>query len=681
MTGTSPRPFQDIVTYALDYLAELAWSIFPVCTPIIGRAGYCLQHGACAHPGKRPLVKWGVYQDELATADEIRVWWRRWPSANIGMATGELSGVVAIDLDGELAQAEAVRRGYDPGPWSRTGRVGGRHLYFQYRPDAPTIFAKLGGIDFRGQGGFLILPPSLHPSGAHYTWAERPVRGDPLPVLPRWIDEFARTGHDGPGKDPVDFERLFLDGVREGQRDQELFRAAAKMRGMDFPYDLAVVTIQELGARAKPPFPADEAKRKVDSAYGRYQPNPSVTPQPSARPAGHGVEIFDVADLQTKVLPEPRFAVPGLFPEGVVLFVGKSKLGKSWFALDVALAVSTGARAWGSIPVEQGEVLYLALEDSERRLSDRIAQIYGSPIKPATFLYALKFPRADEGGLDTVLAWLDEHPRARLVVIDVLGKFRPREANIRRLYDMDYDAIAPIADVARQRGVCVLVLHHTNKLQPDDPIDSVSGTTGLAGAADAICVFRRERGKDLAALLLTGRDIEEQELAFKFALEEHNGYAWKLVGDAAEVRMSAERQEIAAVITQQPGVTPSEIAAALGRSPANIRHMLFKMARDDQVRIYDGHYFPVLPSIPGNSRNAVTSEMEKIQNGVTQGVTTLPDTPATASTASTAITGVASRDASEHEGVTIEPLATWTWQAELCPKHQQRWADHDCDAL
>jgi hypothetical protein len=330
-------------------------------------------------------------------------------------------------------------------------------------------------------------------------------------------------------------------------------------------------------------------------------------------PSTQAVYIGDMAALQRKVLPEPRWSVPGIFPEGVVLLVGKSKLGKSWFALDVALAVSTGAKAWGGIQVEQGEVLYLALEDSERRLSDRMAQVYGDQVWPAAFLYAVKFPRANEGGLELVLEWLNNHPEARLVIIDVLGKFRPREANARRLYDMDYDAIAPIAELARQRGVCVLILHHANKLKPEDPIDSVSGTTGLAGAADAICIFRRERGKVDASLLITGRDVEEQELAFKFVLSGQCGHAWELIGDAAVLRMSAERQEILDVVTSQPSLTPSEIADAVGKPRGNVRYLLFRMVRDGQIRNHENRYFPPLFSNTANSANSPTAE---IKNGV-----------------------------------------------------------------
>jgi hypothetical protein len=257
---------------AHGYLDD-AWSIFPVCTPVIGRPDRCQQHGACKSAGKTPLVRWGKYQDDLPTRDEIDSWWTRWPSANIALATGALSDVDVIDLDGELARAEALRRGYDPGAVVHTGRVGGEHGYFRHRVDAPTIFAKVGGIDFRGQGGYVLLPPSLHYSGTRYTWHEPIVRGEPLTDLPRWIDELAGTTLSGEPRGRVDFNRLLRDGVDEGQRDQELFRAAARLRGLDVPYEIAIGLIEQVAAQCHPPFPVVQARAKVDSAYERYQPN------------------------------------------------------------------------------------------------------------------------------------------------------------------------------------------------------------------------------------------------------------------------------------------------------------------------------------------------------------------------------------------------------------------------
>ena len=313
---------------------------------------------------------------------------------------------------------------------------------------------------------------------------------------------------------------------------------------------------------------------------------------------------FNATELEAE-LPEPRWAVPGILPEGVVLLAGKSKLGKSWLALDLAIAVTTGRQAWANRQVEEGDVLYLALEDSKRRLQDRMFALCGRRL-PARLDFMIRTHRANEGGLEQILEWVEGHSDARLVIVDVLGKFRPKESKANRLYDLDYEAIAPLADIARVRGICILVLHHCNKMNPEDPLDSVSGTTGLVGAADAIAIFRRERGKVDASLLITGRDVEEQELAFQFVLKEKIGTAWKELGDAEALRMSQDRKLVVEHVAADPWkLRVADLADLLNKDRGAVKALLFRMARDGEIRVDSGKYGPsvCVPTYPRNSRN------------------------------------------------------------------------------
>ena len=323
---------------------------------------------------------------------------------------------------------------------------------------------------------------------------------------------------------------------------------------------------------------------------------PWVEP-PSMNGKVHRIEIAHAVDLMHMEIPEIRWAIPGVLPEGVALIAGKAKLGKSWLILDACLAVSRGLDAWGSVRCEQGDVLYLALEDSLRRLKSRLHILIGTQ-DPGHLDYATKWPRADEGGVEEIIVWLEAHPEARLVVIDTLKKFRPQEANTKRLYDTDYEAIAPIAEVAGSKGVSILVVHHTNKMNPDDPLDSVSGTTGLVGAADVIGIFRRERGKADASLLVTGRDVDEQEIAFKRMIEmnlrsTNPGHYWGMIGDAEEIRISEQRGAILDLLHANPGMRPAEISETLDSPRGTTRKLLFEMvhATPGQVRLRDGRYY------------------------------------------------------------------------------------------
>src|SRR5262249_3528333 len=133
---------------------------------------------------------------------------------------------------------------------------------------------------------------------------------------------------------------------------------------------------------------------------------------------------WTAAELVAAEFPEPRWAVPGIIPEGASLLAGGPKLGKSWLMLNLAIAVASGGRALGRIRVDKGDVLYLPLEDTARRLRDRLIAILGNEPPPDGLTLELECPRLPDGGADHIEAWIAEHPAARLIIIDVLVRVR-----------------------------------------------------------------------------------------------------------------------------------------------------------------------------------------------------------------------------------------------------------------
>jgi putative DNA primase/helicase len=165
--STIPR-LPTLVEAALRY-AEHEWRVFPCCAP------NCQGHKGqpCEHPGKRPLVRSG-FKSATTDPELIKLWWRRWPGANVGIATGRASGLIVIDIDGEsgLKTLQALVAAHGPLPRTaivRTAR--GWHLYFSLRPDGPRIRCSAGaGLDVRGDGGYVVAPPSIHLTGHIYQW-------------------------------------------------------------------------------------------------------------------------------------------------------------------------------------------------------------------------------------------------------------------------------------------------------------------------------------------------------------------------------------------------------------------------------------------------------------------------------------------------------------------------------
>jgi hypothetical protein len=317
---------------------------------------------------------------------------------------------------------------------------------------------------------------------------------------------------------------------------------------------------------------------------------------------GHVPTTFTAVDLMALDLPPVKWVVPDLLPEGVTLLAGKPKLGKSWLAFGIGVAVASGGVVLGTKRVEQGEAIYLALEDNQRRLKKRLGKLLSGDGAPEGLHISTAWPRVDEGGEEALEEWLADHSGARLVVVDVLKRVRPRVSRYQSVYDADYESLEALHTLADRHGIAVLCVHHLRKARADDPMDEISGSTGLSGAADGVLLLKRDRGRGDAYLHVDGRDIEEPaELALTW---DPNTACWTLAGDAEQYRISQTRAEIIEVLerTGEP-MTPTEVADALGKSVNTIKQRLWHMSKEGQVLADDGRYSLPTDHNPRNSRN------------------------------------------------------------------------------
>jgi RecA-family ATPase len=242
----------------------------------------------------------------------------------------------------------------------------------------------------------------------------------------------------------------------------------------------------------------------------------------------------------------------------------------------------------------QGDVLYLALEDSRRRLQRRMTKLLPSfnGQWPNGLTLATTWRRVSEGGLDDIRAWHKSVESPILVAVDVLVKVRPVSKGGRSAYELDYEALAGLHKLAVELGVAIIVVHHTRKMAAEDVMDTVSGSFGLVGAADTIVVIER-RGQG-AVLDVRGRDVESAELAIQF---NKDTCRWTLLGSAADVHRSDERARVLTVLAEaKEPLTPKEIMVATGRSDRNaVDQLLFRMVQaNDIAKVARGKY--ALPS-------------------------------------------------------------------------------------
>lgn len=290
--------------------------------------------------------------------------------------------------------------------------------------------------------------------------------------------------------------------------------------------------------------------------------------------------VFTANELQSEIFPPIQWIAPDILPEGLTLLCGKPKLGKSWAALDLACAVAEGGQFLGTF-CEQGSVLYMALEDNQRRLQDRMNKIRPDTRWPASLSFAVASKRINEGGLAAMERWLDEAECPRLIIADTLATIRPANAG-KDDYKADYAALRDLHKLASERRIGILVVHHVRKADAEDVYDTVSGSTGLTGAADATLIFGVRTGETGTEVILhgKGRDIKGFQHAVEF--DEHC-CRWKHLGDPDTVFVSDNRRLIIAAL-EDGCHSPSAIASHTGLSQANTDKTLRRMTDKGQIR-------------------------------------------------------------------------------------------------
>lgn len=310
---------------------------------------------------------------------------------------------------------------------------------------------------------------------------------------------------------------------------------------------------------------------------------------------------FTAAQLMAMDLPEPHCVVPGIVAEGCNLLVSRPKLGKSWFAYDLAIAIASGGKFLGH-EIEQGDVLYLALEDNKRRLKNRLAKLLGDAPPPERLTLATAWPRMDEGGIEEIQKWIDAADDPRLVIVDTLAKVKKRATGQSNAYADDYADIGQLKELADENEFAMLLIHHVRKAPSDDILDDVSGTIGITGAADTILLLKRERGQHDALLHVTGRDVDEREIGLKW---DGQACKWSVLGPADQLRLSGQRMTILTTLEKHGPLAPTEIADLLGWRVNNAKQLLHQMQKVGQVKSVDGKY-QARSDNPDNRNNPLT---------------------------------------------------------------------------
>jgi hypothetical protein len=533
MNATPYEP-NEFLNAALGY-ADQGWPVFP-----------------CEPGGKKPLTAKG-FKDATTDKNTICAWWAKWPDANIGSPMG--GDRIVIDMDGGEADQSMVEleRKYGKLPETLQAKTG-RGWHFYFNPGGAKIKPSAGGLgrhlDVRGEGSYVILPPSVHANGARYEW-----RDAPMATLPEaWLKLLSSP--------PRPEDRPEAKKIPEGQRNQHLTSLAGSMRrrGMG-EAAIEAALLKENQERCHPPLP-DEEVRTIARSVGRYEPAPPP-----------GFQLVSLGDLMGEPEENVSWLLDGILPSGgLSLLAAKPKTGKSTLARCLALQVARGEPFLGR-GTQRGAVIYLALEEKRSEVRSHFRDM-GASGREEIFIHAAAAP---VDALPAIAAEVNSRKPVLLIIDPFLRFTRVPDAND---YARVTTALEPILVLARETGTHVLLVHHLGKGERSEPTDGILGSTALFAAVDTALLMRRtDKYRTLQTRQRYGTDLPEAVLLFD---AEHRSL--ELGAERSEADVRAVSEEILRFLESatEPKTEP-EIADAVEGKTGVVRRALRGLVADERV--------------------------------------------------------------------------------------------------
>lgn len=511
------RNAEDLIDAAHDLL-ERGYTVIPV------RAGE-----------KKPAVKWKKYQEVPPEAEDIDRWWGQWPDASIGIITGEVSGVVVVDIDSPEAQAYCEEIGLHSPIQSRTRR--GRHMWFAHPRNGEIFGPRVGnnpskdwpsvpGLDFRGDGSYVLVAPS---NGYEWEIPYPLTLDDDLPIwkgLPEKgpeSDQTAKVYDISTGMEFGDLDlssveiyrasvweeveaKVASDGlIQEGGRNALLTRYISEQVIAGLRGDALIDKGEEfMECFFQYPLPRQELMTCVASVERMEKANHPERYEKKVEPPKKIIRLLtedDADDLISSTRGISYHARPWLYPGTITQLHGYSGSGKSIFLQHLLYAVACGCDSFGPYPLQKARVLYMDYENGRSVLGRRLNMLKATHGRSSgRFKVWGSFLETDKAtGLNTRdgLDMLAKHIRAERPDVLVIDTVRSAFPGLEENSADAWSSVNSLAMKLRDTGLAVILVHHSNK--PGEKLGREAGSTNQLTVLDTqIRVTQVYEKKELA---------------------------------------------------------------------------------------------------------------------------------------------------------------------------------------
>lgn len=295
---------------------------------------------------------------------------------------------------------------------------------------------------------------------------------------------------------------------------------------------------------------------------------------------------LDMQSILNTEFPPLRFAINKILPEGLVVLAGKAKAMKSWTILLICYCIQNGLD-WLGFNTVKGDCLYLALEDSDRRLSDRVKKLKLDKLKEHPSIVT-RGTLLGKGLEESIKQWIEVTKNPRLIVIDTLARVKPRIGrNSGTAYDTDNLLLNELQKLATTYGITILIISHLSKEKRDYDWDRIQGSAGMQGMSDAMWLLDRGDNSNSAFIKGRGRDIADFEYSITWNLET---WRYDFLGQASTIRMGETKRLIIEAMKElhkagKEDVTPQHVSKHLGynsnsKDGQNISRTMQRMAEN-----------------------------------------------------------------------------------------------------